>query len=637
MSLSSVDFREIQSLPQKERKSVFDTEAGKSILSRMTPAQIAELFPDYYKQSLTFTQKGYFETLPEALPKEFNYDTKQQGDDQGRVSTSTGGGVNNKPSATIIHPETDPVWKPGGKAGQTAVPSSPSSNTDISSATIAARRAKFAEEIAKNPKLRDELMGMAVTEDAQNPVPVLESLFNRMDFTHGTLEGGLHSGFYGPINHGKLPGAIAQVQNNPKLKAKMDSAIDTVIAGSNVIHGATDQGLPSDPNGRNPSGRIMINGEVFNDIGIKGSKEYRENFEKEYQDEQLKIAEDNRKVAAAKAQANNKTTVAEVGAPKSESDANALIAAASTGSINPESTGVDEALKVKGLTDKSDRTQIVNYIKPDSEKSDPDKWRDDFVNQAVSANETANTTVQNDHSTAPTAKETEPVAAATAKENQPIMVAENEPLKEKATPGQIKFKETVEELKRNPPKDPPEPQAPIPLDRIIPSLAIRGAFDPDNPDDFGDAKPIEPKNDAGQIIALRQGTDMRGDGEGIPLEGQIKIQSKRATHVIEDSKMEDVNLVARPKNVAESVDQQPYQRLVETEKKEVEEPPVPPAEVMQKPIMTASNKGSVPTVISVSHPISPNSMKRYFSQNRQQKPFSETPIGTNNHYDETVV
>jgi hypothetical protein len=155
-----------------------------------------------------------------------------------------------------------------------------------------------------NPGLRQKIAGMMLLEGAKDPVPVVESLMNRMDFTGGSLEKGLHSGFYGPINRGQLPGALRRLQNNPKLAAKMDAAIDQALGGSNTIRGATDQGLPTDPNGRWMGGRIMRGGNVFNDwgggrsamfgSGHAGAQRYREWLQSNVQGEADAAAFDHR-------------------------------------------------------------------------------------------------------------------------------------------------------------------------------------------------------------------------------------------------------------------------------------------------------------------------------------------------------
>ena len=157
-------------------------------------------------------------------------------------------------------------------------------------AYIAQQRVLFKGELLNQPT-RDEIAAMMVSEDENNPVPVLESLLNRTLYlkSHGiirTLHQMLHSGFYGPINRGKLPHFVAEVKNDPKLRNKMYAAIDTVLAGSDFLRGHTDQGLPSDPGGRYEMAHshVMIGGEVFGDWGggpgsYAGAASWREKFE----------------------------------------------------------------------------------------------------------------------------------------------------------------------------------------------------------------------------------------------------------------------------------------------------------------------------------------------------------------------
>jgi hypothetical protein len=105
-----------------------------------------------------------------------------------------------------------------------------------------------------------------------------------MDFMGGSLHGGLHSGFYGPINRGQLPGAIAAIQRNAKLNKRYDAVIDRVLNGSDAVKGFTDQGMPTDPNGhlRAPGHAYMHigpNDRVGNDftdwVGPKGREAAR--------------------------------------------------------------------------------------------------------------------------------------------------------------------------------------------------------------------------------------------------------------------------------------------------------------------------------------------------------------------------
>jgi hypothetical protein len=135
------------------------------------------------------------------------------------------------------------------------------------------QRQSFTDQMS-DPGVRQRVAGMAMLEGERDPVPVVESLANRLGYVNSmrsqkglppiTVDQMLNSGFYGPINRGQLPGALATLSNNPGLAGRMNAAIDTVSGGSNVTQGYTDQGLPSDPNGwRYP--QMRRGGNVFND------------------------------------------------------------------------------------------------------------------------------------------------------------------------------------------------------------------------------------------------------------------------------------------------------------------------------------------------------------------------------------
>jgi len=172
------------------------------------------------------------------------------------------------PSGSIIHRGGGFVKVPSFGANTAGGPADMSIGQGLSgNQFLAAQRSRFDDEMKNDPALKEQVAGMMLLEGAKDPVPVVESLFNRMSMTGGALRKGLYSGFYGPINRGQLPGAIARLRQNPKLRAKMYADIDAAIAGSNEIKGATDQGLPTDPNGRWMGGRIIRGGNVFNDWG----------------------------------------------------------------------------------------------------------------------------------------------------------------------------------------------------------------------------------------------------------------------------------------------------------------------------------------------------------------------------------
>ncbi|MFZ3350186.1 MAG: hypothetical protein WA268_04880, partial [Xanthobacteraceae bacterium] len=150
-----------------------------------------------------------------------------------------------------------------------------------SNAYISAARSRFAAELS-DPNKRLQFGAMLLSEGS--PQPTAESAMNRSLYSHRTLTQMLHSGFYGPINRGQLPAFERRLQHNPRLMARMNAAIDRALGGSDMIHGATDQGMPSDPNGRWPGGRVRIGGNVFNDWGggpggHRGAARWREQFE----------------------------------------------------------------------------------------------------------------------------------------------------------------------------------------------------------------------------------------------------------------------------------------------------------------------------------------------------------------------
>lgn len=126
------------------------------------------------------------------------------------------------------------------------------------------QRATSAREL-QDPRLRLQVAGMMHLENDSDPIGPVESLLNRKAMTGRSLTSLLHGGFYGPINNGRLPAAMRALQGNPRLYQYYNRYIDAALSGSNVLGGATDQGLPTDPNGWNPSGRVQRGSEVYND------------------------------------------------------------------------------------------------------------------------------------------------------------------------------------------------------------------------------------------------------------------------------------------------------------------------------------------------------------------------------------
>ncbi|MDI3560659.1 phage tail tape measure protein [Bradyrhizobium sp. Arg816] len=170
-------------------------------------------------------------------------------------------------------------------------------------AYLAARRARFAGEMKEDPTLKRDIAAMQLTEGASGGGTV-ESLYNRADMMGWSLRKtlgyyadgsqsvdkyGRRNSFYGPIRRGELPGAIAKVKADPKLRAKFDAYTDAALAGSHRIGGYTDQGLPTDPNGTVARARkglpplptIKVGGNEFTEwLGNKRARDYRLMIEK---------------------------------------------------------------------------------------------------------------------------------------------------------------------------------------------------------------------------------------------------------------------------------------------------------------------------------------------------------------------
>ncbi|WLA44108.1 phage tail tape measure protein [Bradyrhizobium elkanii] len=125
------------------------------------------------------------------------------------------------------------------------------------SAFLQARRARFEQELKDDPTLRMHLAAMQATEGASRG-GTIESLMNRADMQGKTMrqmlgysaDGRINArSFYGPIRRGELGPTIERLKRNPKEFAKYDALTNRALAGSHIIGGHTDQGLPTDPNG----------------------------------------------------------------------------------------------------------------------------------------------------------------------------------------------------------------------------------------------------------------------------------------------------------------------------------------------------------------------------------------------------
>jgi hypothetical protein len=194
--------------------------------------------------------------------------TKEGGvlpDYAGQPQTGAGGPAVGNPNQALVSPQATSSTRMIG-TGNTQ-PTAGFSNT------LREGRAPNAREL--NPQTRGALKTMMMSENGKDPIGPMEAMANRMNFfrdnTRGarsprgtdrrTIMGELQSGFYGPYNRrgrtAEWRNAEAAWRNNPRLSAQLDQVIDTVFSGSNQLGGATDQGLPTDPNGGLRSGRVQ--------------------------------------------------------------------------------------------------------------------------------------------------------------------------------------------------------------------------------------------------------------------------------------------------------------------------------------------------------------------------------------------
>jgi hypothetical protein len=184
-----------------------------------------------------------------------------------------------------------PITSGGAVAG--ALPVTPDAIGP--NAFIQARRQSFANEL-KDPNKRLLFGAMLLSEG--NPVQTAESAMNRADFTHKSLMQALNVGsdglplsrngnFYGPIKHGKLPAFIARLKRDPKLRARINGAIDAALNYSDTIQGSTDQGMVTDPNGAYIASHFHVwgkgHGNIYGDWngpgGHAASSRWRQQFE----------------------------------------------------------------------------------------------------------------------------------------------------------------------------------------------------------------------------------------------------------------------------------------------------------------------------------------------------------------------
>lgn len=109
-------------------------------------------------------------------------------------------------------------------------------------ALAADRARRFGKELA-DPRIRDRITAMAMTESATpaGRQAAIESLLNRAAANNQTLDQSLSPKFYGPMRTGLFQRTLRNLNNADRSRhARM---IDAVGGGSNISNLATDQGM----------------------------------------------------------------------------------------------------------------------------------------------------------------------------------------------------------------------------------------------------------------------------------------------------------------------------------------------------------------------------------------------------------
>jgi hypothetical protein len=157
------------------------------------------------------------------------------------------------------------------------------------------QRAPMRQEIERNPRLRAQLAAMATLEHASDPTGPIESVMNRTAALRSqgrnvSLDQMVNSRFYGPFRTGQMQQLAARYAANPgSIPRQYNVAIDTVLSGSNILGGATDQGSGRDPNVGWRGGKVVRDRETYNDwgggLGHEGNARWRRETQRRVQEE----------------------------------------------------------------------------------------------------------------------------------------------------------------------------------------------------------------------------------------------------------------------------------------------------------------------------------------------------------------
>jgi hypothetical protein len=144
--------------------------------------------------------------------------------------------------------------------------------------TLSGQRKQFMDQIEKNPQLKQTAMAMMMAEeggDSKARKSLLETVLNRSS-AHGYTDldkQGFNRKYYEPFMNGSFNKQLAQVMNNPELRAKLEKEIQEVGGGSNHSNLAT----------QNASGAVARNARETQSVASVGDN--KEHFTRKDREE----------------------------------------------------------------------------------------------------------------------------------------------------------------------------------------------------------------------------------------------------------------------------------------------------------------------------------------------------------------
>lgn len=237
----------------------------------------------------TITQGGITtpvdnERLKFGLPPQYGNRSNTGGMNTGGNDDTSGGVTrpSSRPSNGSTNSDTPtPSPQPTRIMGETPSPQSTPKGfmpddkpqaTQGGSGFLAEQRARYVEELEKDPALKNKMLAAMMAENNKHPAGPMESLFNRAAAEGKTLKQMLTPSFYGPMARGEVPDRLRP--GSKEEKAAM-AAFDRVKGGSNDIDLRTDQGLVNEHRwadsvaGQGRGRKEKIQGEYYSDKSPK--------------------------------------------------------------------------------------------------------------------------------------------------------------------------------------------------------------------------------------------------------------------------------------------------------------------------------------------------------------------------------